>query len=87
VGLLKQQQSYQLNCLQIRIYQGKRQLSFPSTVSIDEVSDLEDTIEPTSTSDDDSDEELQAITVSGIRQLETIYTCINYDNSKLYTLA
>ena len=58
--------------MEIRHYQGKPQLSFPSVASIDEISDVEDVVEPT-TSDEESDEEkLLGITVSGLRNLETI---------------
>lgn len=47
--------------------------------SFDEISDVEDAIESTSSSssDDDDDECLQGTTVSGVKQLETIYTCIS----------
>ena len=68
IGILKLQKSYQLNRLEIRSYQGKHHLSFPSAASVDEISDIEDTIDPTPSSDDDNDEEhLQGITVSGIK--------------------
>ena len=71
VGLLKQQNINWID-LEIRHYQGKPQLSFPSVASIDEISDVEDVVEPT-TSDEESDEEkLLGITVSGLRNLETI---------------
>ena len=77
IGLLKPQQSYQLNRLEIHSYQGKQYLAFPSTPSIDEITDLKETIEPTTSSDEDDEEVLRGITVSGIKKLETIYTCIN----------
>ena len=77
IGLLKTQKSYQLNRLETRSYQGKQYLAFPTAPSIDEIADLEDVIEPTTSSDEDNEEILKAVTVSGFKQLETIYTCIN----------
>lgn len=73
---LQQGKSYQLNQLEIRTYLGKRQLSFPSTKSCNEISDLPDVVSTTS-SDDDEDESLQLVSVSGVKSLETIYTCIS----------
>jgi hypothetical protein len=77
IQTLQQGKSYQLNRLEIRTYLGKRQLSFPSTMSMDEISDIEDVIEPTTSSDDEDDGSLQLVTVSGVKNLETIYACIN----------
>ena len=68
VGLLKPHKSYQLNRLEIHSYQGKHYLAFPSAASIEA---------PTSSDDDNDQEQLQCVTVSGIRQLETVYMCIN----------
>ena len=75
VGTLEQGKSYQLNRLEIRTYLTKRHLSFPSATSADEISDIEDVIEPTPSSDEE-EECLQSVTISGVRQLETIYNCI-----------
>ena len=77
IGLLKQQKSYQLSRLEIRSYEGKQYLAFPSTPSIDEITDLKETIEVTTSSDETDEEVLRGVTVSGIKQLETVYTCIN----------
>ena len=77
VGLLKQHKSYQLNRLEIRYYQGKHHLSFPSAASVDEISDVEDVIEPTNSDEDNHEEQLLHITISSIRQLETIHMCVN----------
>ena len=77
VGLLKQHKSYQLNRLEIRYYQGKHHLSFPSAASVDEISDVEDVIEPTNSDEDNDEEQLLNITISSIRQLETIHMCVN----------
>ena len=76
VGLLESNKSYQLNCIEVRSFQGKHQLPFPTAASIDQISDVEDIV-GTPTSDKDDDEELYGITVSGIRQHETVYCCIN----------
>lgn len=76
VGFLKPKKSYQLNRLEVRSYQGKYHLAFPSTISVDDISDIEDL--DLITSDDDSDngdDSLQSVTVSGIR-LESTYSCI-----------
>ena len=82
INILKPQKSYQLNRLQIRSYQGKNQLSFPSAPSIDEIEEIEDTIETFTSSDEENEEQqLEAVTVSGIRQLETLYVCINCNKS------
>ena len=52
-------------------------MSFPSAASVDDISDIEDAIEPTPSDDDTDEEHLQRATVSGIRQLETIHACIS----------
>ena len=75
IGLLQQHESYQLNRLQIRFYQNKPQLSFPSTPSFDKLDDF-DAVSPDLSSDDESDIELQGVSISGIRQLETVSACI-----------
>lgn len=77
LNILKAQCSYQLNRLQIKTYQGKRHLSFSSAPSIDEIENIEDPIEVFTSSDEESDEILSSVTISGIRVLETVYTCIN----------
>ena len=55
IGTLKQGKSYQLNRLEIRTYLTKRHLSFPSATSADEISDIEDVIEPTTSSDEEEE--------------------------------
>ena len=50
---------------------------FSIITSIDEITDLKETIEVTTSSDEDDEEVLRGVTVSGVKQLETIYTCIN----------
>ena len=82
INILKPQKSYQLNRLQIRSFQGKNQLSFPSAPSIDEIEEIRDTIETLTSSDEENEEQqLEAVTISGIRQLETLYVCINCNKS------
>ena len=82
INILKPQKSYQLNRLQIRSFQGKNQLSFPSAPSIDEIEEIIDTIETFTSSDEENEEQqLEAVTISGIRQLETLYVCINCNKS------
>lgn len=75
IDRLELHKSYQLNRLEIRAYQGKYYLSFPSTASVDCISDIEDAIDPFSSEDDD--EEHHGVTISGIKQLETVYICIS----------
>ena len=53
---LQETKSYQLNRLEVRTYMGKKHLSFPSTTSIDEISDIDDVIDCTTSSDDDEDQ-------------------------------
>ena len=77
VGLLQPQKSYQLNQLEVHIYQGKYYLSFPSSPSTDEISDVENIPEPTTSDEDTDDEHLQEVTVSGVKNLEAVYKCIS----------
>ena len=85
VETLKQGKSFQLNRLEVRKYLGKRQLSFPSVTSVDEISDIENLIELNTSSDDDDDEHLQSVTISGVKYLEKVYTCINCTKSVVPT--
>ena len=71
-----------MNRLVVRSFLGKQHLSFPPTGStIEEIDHLENVIIPdtplNNDDDDDDDEYLVAVTVTGIQQLEYIYTCIN----------
>ena len=63
--------SYQLNHLEVRSYLGKHHLSFPTTASLDEITDIEDVFDADLSDDDDN--HLEHVTVTGIQQLETIY--------------
>ena len=47
---LQETKSYQLNRLEVRTYMGKKHLSFPSTTSIDKISDIDDVIDCTTSS-------------------------------------
>ena len=76
IGRLELHKLYQLNRLEIRTYQGKYYLSFPSTASVDCISDIKDAIDVFSSEDDD-EEHLHAVTISGIKQLETVYVCVS----------
>ena len=57
-----------------RTYMGKKHLSLPSTTSIDEISDINDVIDCTTSSDDDEDQ-LHSVSLSGIKDLEATYQC------------
>ena len=71
VNLLKPQQSYQLNRLEVRSFQGKTQLCLASAPFIDAIERIEPPIESFTSSKDDNE------TITGIRLLETVYTCTN----------
>ena len=68
-------ESYQLNRLEVRTYMGKN-TSFPWTTCIDEISDIDDVIDCTTSSDDDEDQ-LHSVSLSGIKDLEATYQCIS----------
>ena len=81
IGLMKPQKSYQLNRLESRSYRGKQYLSFPTSPSIDEIKDLEEVIEPTTSLDEDDEELIISVAISGFKQLETIYSCMNCNDT------
>ena len=58
----------------------EKHLSFPSTTSIDEISDIDDVIDCTTSSDDDEDQ-LHSVSLSGIKDLEATYQCISCNKS------
>ena len=74
VSSLQQGISYQLNRLEVRVYMGKKHISFPSSLSKDEISDIHDVINSYTPSDDD-EEQLQCVSVSGIRELQSFHQC------------
>ena len=74
VNSLQQGISYQLNRLEVRVYMGKKHISFPSSLSKDEISDIHDVINSYTPSDDD-EEQLQCVSVSGIRELQSFHQC------------
>ena len=80
VNSLQQGISYQLNRLEVRVYMGKKHLSFPSSLSKDEISDIDDVIDGYTSSDDDQ-EQLQCVSVSGIRELQSFHQCIHCNKS------
>ena len=80
VGQLQENKSYKLNKLEVRSYQGKQYLSFPSTASQDDISDIEDSID-IFTSEEDDDDLIEEVTVCGIKALTTVYVCINCNRS------
>ena len=57
------------------MYMGRKHLSFPSTVSMDEVSNIEDTIDCQFS--DEEEEQLKGVSISGVRDLEVIHLCVN----------
>ncbi len=75
VNSLKQGKSYQLNRLEVRMYMGKKHLSFPS-LSKDEISNI-DVIDSYTSSSDEDEEQLQCVSVSGIRELQSFHQCIH----------
>ena len=76
INSLQEERSYQLSRLEIREFMGKKRLSFPpASKSIDEISDIE-SIECNPSSDED-EEQLHTVTVSAIKDLESVYRCIN----------
>ena len=78
VHMLIENKSYQMNKLIVRSYLGTYYLSIQSTGStIDEIDDLEDIISDPEPSTNDDNEFLTAVTVAGVQQLESVYSCIN----------
>ena len=77
IGILKPNKSYQLYRLHIRQYNGKNHLSLPSLPSIDEVEDVESSINAYSSDEEAIQHEIKNVTISGVRQLETVYNCFN----------
>ena len=78
VNMLIEGKSYQMSKLVVRSFLGKQHLSFPPTGStLEEIDHLENVIIPDTPLDDDDDEYLVAVTVTGIQQFEYVYTCIN----------
>ena len=67
--------AYKLNKLEICSYQGKQYLSFPSTASQDDISDMEDI--DVFTSEEDADDLIEEVTVRRIKELTTVSVCIN----------
>ena len=56
----------------------RKHLSFPSTLSMDKVSDIEDTIDCQFS--DEEEEQLKGVSISGVRDLEdleVIHLCVN----------
>ena len=76
VNSLQQGKSYQLNRLEVRMYMGKKHLSFPSSLSKDEISNI-DVIDSYTSSSDEDEEQLQCVSVSGIRELQSFHQCIH----------
>ena len=66
IAILQLHKCYQLNRLEIRSYLGK---TYPSGPSFDIISDIEDTVEHATSPEDNEDEFLEDVTVTGIKQL------------------
>lgn len=77
IGRLQENISYKLNKLEVRSYQGKQYLSFPSTASQDDISDIEDSIDVFTSEEDDDNNLIEEVTVCGIKELTTVSVCIN----------
>ena len=79
INMLIEGKSYQTNRLVVKCFLGKTHLSMPPTgATIEEIDDLENVIQTASSLNDDNDEEyLQNVSVTGIQHLESVYTCIN----------
>ena len=81
VHMLIQNKCYQMNKLIVRSFLGKYYLSVPSTgATIEEIDDLVDIVSDPEPSSDD-DDILTAVTVDGVQQLESVYSCINCKKS------
>lgn len=68
-------QSNHISYLEIRLYVGKRLLSFWSLTSADEISNIEHVIKLTTSSDKDK-ESLESVTISGVK-LYYSYTLVS----------
>ena len=72
VAQLQENKSYKPIKLEARSYQGKQYLSFPSTASQDDISDIEDSIDIFTSEKNDEDPNEEMI-VCGINELTTVY--------------
>lgn len=73
IRTLKLEQSYQFNCVTVRTFQGKFNLSLPLMgASIEEIDDLEDIVEESADADN-IDEVIQEAKVIAVNQLEAVY--------------
>ena len=76
IGTIKLEQSYQFNRVTVRTFQGKINLSLPSTgATVEEIEDLEDIVTDTS-DEENTDEIIQAAKVIAVNNLEAIYYCM-----------
>ena len=75
-------QSYQMDRLMVRSFQGKNHLSMPpSGATIEEIDDLQGVKTPSTASVTDEIECLSNVTVTGVQQLESVRTCISCKKS------
>lgn len=68
-----------MNRLVVRSFLGKTYLSMPpSGATIEEIDDLEDVVHTSAfITEDEGEEYLTNVSISGVQQLETCITCIN----------
>ena len=78
INMVKEAKSYQMNKLVVRSFLGKQHLSFPPIGStIEDIDDLQNVVNEDTTPSDE-EQQLAAVKVTGIQQIESMYTCINY---------
>ena len=76
IGVFTEHTSYKFNRLQVRSYMGKTYLSYPSVMSFSEVAPI--SVDETNDSpSSDEDEDLVQASIVGVKDLETMYSCIN----------
>ena len=79
INKLSEATSYQLNRMEIHFYLGKYSLTYPRNgASVDIISDVE---HETGGESSDEENEMEAVSVVAVHQLESQYTCINCKKS------
>ena len=79
VGMLIEGKSYLFNRVIIKCFLGKSHLSMPpSGATAEEINNLENVVATSaSITDNEDDEHLTNVTVTGVQQLESVHTCIS----------
>ena len=72
VNTLQLHKSYQLSRVTVKVFMGKHHLSIPFTGStVEDISDIENL------DSEDEEQYLSEVTIIGVQQLDTFYTCMN----------